>query len=59
MLILARKKDEVIICRIPNHEDIRIMVTDIRNNKVVRLGIEASEEVVILREEIDNVSTSN
>ena len=51
MLVLARKLDEVVVIKIPDRKDIRVMVTDI-TRKTARLGFEADEDIVILREEI-------
>jgi len=47
MLILTRKEDEKILI----NEDIKISVVEIKGNKV-KLGIEAPDEVEILREEV-------
>ncbi|MCL4148095.1 UNVERIFIED_CONTAM: hypothetical protein GTU68_012176 [Idotea baltica] len=47
MLVLSRKKNELIICR----DDITITVVEIRGNKV-RLGIEAPKELPVHRNEI-------
>lgn len=54
MLVLARKKGEVILLgRGP--DQIRITVTDInRSHSQVRIGIEAPKEVLILRAEIED-----
>ena len=53
MLVLSRKKDEKIVLRIPNQEDIEITVVRIDNRNKVRLGIEADKGVVILRSELE------
>jgi len=47
MLILTRKKDEKILI----NEDIKVTVVEIKGNKV-KLGIDAPDEVEILREEV-------
>lgn len=47
MLVLSRKIDEKIFIG----DDITIVIVDIRNNKV-RIGIEAPNNVDVLREEI-------
>lgn len=47
MLILSRKEDEKILI----NEDIKVSVVEIKGNKV-KLGIEAPDEVEILREEV-------
>ena len=53
MLVLSRKKDESIILRIPGMEDVRLTVVRIDNLNKVRLGIEADQEIVILRSELE------
>ena len=58
MLVLSRKKDESIILRIPDQEDILLTVVRIDNLNKVRLGIEANQEVVILRSELDKETMS-
>ena len=57
MLVLSRKKDEKIILRVPNNEDIVLTVIRIEGNRV-RLGIEAREDVVILRSELDKLDNN-
>ncbi len=53
MLVLSRKKDERIILKIPGMEqEIAITVVRIDNLNKVRLGIEAENEVIVLREEL-------
>lgn len=47
MLVLSRKKDQKIIIG----DDIVIMVVEIRGDKV-RLGIQASKDIIIHREEV-------
>ena len=47
MLVLSRKKDEVIVI----NDNIRIMVVEIRGDKV-RLGIDAPRDMPVHREEI-------
>jgi carbon storage regulator len=51
MLVLTRRRDEAIVIRNRFGTEIRLMVVDIRGNKV-RLGIEAPLEVSIAREEV-------
>jgi carbon storage regulator len=51
MLVLSRRRDEAIIIRHRSGKEIRLVVVDVRGNKV-RLGIEAPPEVSIVREEI-------
>ncbi len=52
MLVLSRKKDETIILKGPNMEDIRITVVRIDNRNKVRIGIEANKEITVLRSEL-------
>ena len=51
MLVLTRRRDEAIVIRNRFGTEIRLLVVDVRGNKV-RLGIEAPPEVSIAREEI-------
>ena len=53
MLVLSRKKDEKIILKTPGHEDISITVVRIDNRNKVRLGIEANNEITVLRSELE------
>ena len=48
MLVLSRQKDE----RILIGDNITIMVVDIRDGEVIRLGIEAPRDVAIHRQEV-------
>jgi len=50
MLVLSRKKDEKILLKTGN-EEIELTVVRIDANKV-RLGINAGDEVIILRSEL-------
>jgi carbon storage regulator CsrA len=52
MLVLSRKKDETIILRGPNMDDIRITVVRIDNKNKVRIGIEAEKDITVLRSEL-------
>lgn len=52
MLVLSRKKDETIILKGPNMEDIRITVVRIDNRNKVRIGIEAEKDITVLRSEL-------
>lgn len=52
MLVLSRKKDETIILRGANMEDIKITVVRIDNRNKVRIGIEADKEITVLRSEL-------
>lgn len=54
MLVLSRKKDERIVLKTAQ-EEIELTVVRIDNNKV-RLGINASDQVTILRSELINES---
>lgn len=49
MLVLSRKKDEVIVI----NDVIKVMVVSIQRDKV-RLGIEAPKSVTVHREEVYN-----
>ena len=51
MLVLTRRRDEAIVIRNRFGTEIRLLVVDVRGNKV-RLGIEAPPDVSIAREEI-------
>jgi carbon storage regulator CsrA len=52
MLVLSRKKDETILLKTSNNEDIRITVVKIDNKNKVRIGIEAPREVTVVRSEL-------
>lgn len=52
MLVLSRKKDETIILRGPNIDDIKITIVRIDNKNKVRIGIEAEKEITVLRSEL-------
>lgn len=54
MLVLSRKKDETIILRGPNMDDIRITIVRIDNKNKVRVGIEADKEITVLRSELSS-----
>jgi len=56
MLVLSRKKDEVIILKQPGQEDIRITVVRIDNRNKVRLGIEADKKVTVIRSELETTN---
>jgi len=51
MLVLSRKRDEKILLQLNDDEKIELTVVRIDNNKV-RLGIDASDDVTILRSEL-------
>lgn len=51
MLVLSRKRDEKILLKINEEESIELTVVRIDANKV-RLGIQASNNVTILRSEL-------
>jgi carbon storage regulator CsrA len=53
MLVLSRKKDEQIILKGKNFKDIKITVVRIDNINKVRIGIEAEQEICILRSELE------
>jgi carbon storage regulator len=51
MLILTRRRDEAIVIRNRFGTEIRLLVVDVKGNKV-RLGIDAPADVNIAREEV-------
>jgi carbon storage regulator len=51
MLVLTRRRDEAIVIRNRFGTEIRLLVVDVKGNKV-RLGIEAPADVNIAREEV-------
>jgi carbon storage regulator len=51
MLVLTRRRDEAIVIRNRFGTEIRLMVVDVKGNKV-RLGIEAPADVQIARQEV-------
>jgi carbon storage regulator len=51
MLVLTRRRDEAIVLRNRFGTEIRLLVVDVKGNKV-RLGIEAPADVEIAREEV-------
>ena len=53
MLVLSRKKDETIVLKTPNNEDIKITVVKIDNKNKVRIGIEAPRAVTVIRSELE------
>lgn len=57
MLVLSRKKDETIILRGTNIDDIKITVVRIDNRNKVRIGIEADKNITVLRSELTAEST--
>ena len=59
MLVLSRKKDETIILKIPNMEDIKITIVRIDNRNKVRIGIEAEKEITVLRSELANAGSGD
>ena len=52
MLVLSRKKDETIILKGPDMNDIRITVVRIDNRNKGRIGIEADKDITVLRSEL-------
>lgn len=54
MLVLSRKPDEKITCKIPGQNDIVITIVRIDHQNRVRIGIEADREIVVLRSELEN-----
>ena len=51
MLVLSRKRDEKILLKLNEKEEVELTVVRIDANKV-RLGIQASDSVTILRKEL-------
>lgn len=58
MLVLSRKRDEKILLKLNEKEQVELTVVRIDSNKV-RLGIQASDSVTILRSELVDKNTSN
>jgi carbon storage regulator CsrA len=58
MLVLSRKKDETIVLRGPNMDDIKITIVRIDNRNKVRVGIEADKEITVLRSELTKEASS-
>jgi carbon storage regulator CsrA len=59
MLVLSRKKDETIILRGPNMDEIKITVVRIDNKNKVRIGIEADKDIMVLRSELTELKPNN
>lgn len=59
MLVLSRKKDETIVLKGPNMDDIKITVVRIDNRNKVRIGIEAEKQITVLRQELTVEGTAN
>jgi carbon storage regulator CsrA len=57
MLVLSRKKDETIILKGPDFNEIKITVVRIDNRNKVRIGIEADKDITVLRSELANGQT--
>ncbi len=57
MLVLSRKKDETIILKGPDFNEIKITVVRIDNRNKVRIGIEADKDITVLRSELANGET--
>jgi carbon storage regulator CsrA len=58
LLVLSRKRDEKILLKLNEKEQVELTVVRIDSNKV-RLGIQASDSVTILRSELVDKNTSN
>lgn len=58
MLVLSRKKDETIVLKSPGADDIKITVVRIDNRNKVRIGIDAPQEVTVIRSELENKNLS-
>jgi carbon storage regulator len=59
MLVLSRKKDETIVLKSPGADDIKITVVRIDNRNKVRIGIDAPQEVTVIRSELENKNLSS
>ncbi len=61
MLVLAPKRDEVIVIEVPNDdptkEPKRIEVSLLTTNNRIRIGIEADRDVSIYRDKLTEVNT--
>jgi carbon storage regulator len=53
MLCLQRREDETVVLGLPDGREIRVMVTEIRGEKV-KLGFEAPKDVTVHRQEISD-----
>jgi carbon storage regulator CsrA len=53
MLVLSRKKDECIVLKRNGQPDIKITIVRIDNRNKVRVGIEADQNVTVLRSELE------
>ena len=51
MLVISRKKDEVVVLQLPSGDEIDVMVTSI-NGSHVRLGFDLPDDVELVREEL-------
>ena len=51
MLVLSRKREEVVRCVLPDGREFTVTVVDIRGDKV-RLGFEAPSDVAVNRQEV-------
>jgi carbon storage regulator CsrA len=62
MLVLSRKKDETILIKTPEGENIKITVVKIEGsggfNSRVRIGIDAPQRVTVLRSELEKNATT-
>lgn len=52
MLVLSRKKDETIVIQPKGHSEIKVTIVRIDNRNKVRVGIDADQDVTILRSEL-------
>lgn len=58
MLVLSRKKDECILIKRDGQSDIKITIVRIDNRNKVRVGIEADQNVTVLRSELEHTPAS-
>ena len=63
MLVLSRKKDETILIKTPEGENIKITVVKIEGsggyNSRVRIGIDAPQKITVLRSELEKNNLTN
>lgn len=52
MLVLSRRCNEAIILTLPDGTRVKVLIVDIRNGNIVRVGIDAPSDVLILRDEL-------
>lgn len=53
MLVLSRKKDEKLLIKTPQGEEIEITIVSIDGRNRVRVGVQADKKITILRSELN------